>query len=159
MPRVRALLSVANREGIADLARDLRSLDGDVVATDGTRAFLAGEGIDVGSVSDLTQVPPLVGGQVKTFHPAVYAGILARRDVPDQLAELEAHRSDQYVSSYGVALIHDALQERELALAALQRAYDERAAEFAMKRNYPPFKAIALEPRFKSIMQSVGLPE
>ncbi len=46
--------------------------------------------IEVGSVSDLTQVPPLVGGQVKTFHPAVYAGILARRDVPEQLAELEA---------------------------------------------------------------------
>jgi phosphoribosylaminoimidazolecarboxamide formyltransferase/IMP cyclohydrolase len=87
---VRALLSVANREGIADLARDLRSLDVDVVATDGTREHLASEGIEVGSVSDLTQVPPLVGGQVKTFHPAVYAGILARRDVPEQLAELEA---------------------------------------------------------------------
>jgi len=87
---VRALLSVANREGIADLARDLRSLDVDVVATDGTRDHLAGEGVEVGSVSDLTQVPPLVGGQVKTFHPAVYAGILARRDVPEQLAELEA---------------------------------------------------------------------
>ena len=87
---MRALLSVANREGIADLARDLRSLDVDVVATDGTREHLAGEGIEVGSVSDLTQVPPLVGGQVKTFHPAVYAGILARRDVPEQLAELEA---------------------------------------------------------------------
>jgi phosphoribosylaminoimidazolecarboxamide formyltransferase / IMP cyclohydrolase len=90
MPRVRALLSVANRDGIAELARELRSLDIDVVATDGTREHLAGEGIEVGSVSDLTQVPPLVGGQVKTFHPAVYAGILARRDVPEQLAELEA---------------------------------------------------------------------
>jgi phosphoribosylaminoimidazolecarboxamide formyltransferase/IMP cyclohydrolase len=90
MPRVRALLSVANREGIATLARDLRALDVDVVATDGTREYLAGEGVEVGSVSDLTQVPPLVGGQVKTFHPAVYAGILARRDVPAQLAELEA---------------------------------------------------------------------
>jgi phosphoribosylaminoimidazolecarboxamide formyltransferase/IMP cyclohydrolase len=90
MPRVRALLSVANRDGVADLARDLRSLDVDIVATDGTREYLAGEGVEVGSVSDLTQVPALVGGQVKTFHPAVYAGILARRDVPDQLAELEA---------------------------------------------------------------------
>src|SRR5215207_7848294 len=88
--RVRALLSVANREGIAELARDLRSLDIDIVATDGTREYLAGEGVEVGSVSDLTQVPPLVGGQVKTFHPAVYAGILARRDVPEQLAELDA---------------------------------------------------------------------
>jgi phosphoribosylaminoimidazolecarboxamide formyltransferase/IMP cyclohydrolase len=90
MPRVRALLSVANRDGIATLARDLRALDVDVVATDGTREYLAGEGVEVGSVSDLTQVPPLVGGQVKTFHPAVYAGILARRDVPEQIAELDA---------------------------------------------------------------------
>ncbi|MEA2612375.1 MAG: phosphoribosylaminoimidazolecarboxamide formyltransferase / cyclohydrolase, partial [Chloroflexota bacterium] len=87
---VRALLSVANRDGVAALARDLRGLDVEIVATDGTREYLASEGVEVGSVSDLTQVPPLVGGQVKTFHPAVYAGILARRDVPDQLAELEA---------------------------------------------------------------------
>jgi phosphoribosylaminoimidazolecarboxamide formyltransferase/IMP cyclohydrolase len=90
MPRVRALLSVANREGVATLARDLRGLDVDIVATDGTREYLASEGVEVGSISDLTQVPSLVGGQVKTFHPAVYAGILARRDVPEQLAELEA---------------------------------------------------------------------
>ena len=87
---MRALLSVANRDGVATLARDLRGLDVEIVATDGTREYLAGEGVEVGSISDLTQVPPLVGGQVKTFHPAVYAGILARRDVPEQLAELEA---------------------------------------------------------------------
>ena len=87
---MRALLSVANRDGVAALARDLRGLDVEIVATDGTREYLAGEGVEVGSISDLTQVPPLVGGQVKTFHPAVYAGILARRDVPEQLAELEA---------------------------------------------------------------------
>jgi phosphoribosylaminoimidazolecarboxamide formyltransferase/IMP cyclohydrolase len=88
---VRALLSVANRDGITVLARDLRSLDVEVFATDGTREHLAADGIDVGSVSDLTNVPPLVGGQVKTFHPAIYAGILARRDVPAQLAELTEH--------------------------------------------------------------------
>ncbi len=87
---MRALLSVADRDGIASFARRLQALDVDIVATDGTRDALATEGIDVGSVSDLTQVPPLVGGQVKTFHPAVYAGILARRDVPEQLAELKA---------------------------------------------------------------------
>jgi phosphoribosylaminoimidazolecarboxamide formyltransferase / IMP cyclohydrolase len=88
--RVRALLSVADRTGIAALARDLLALDIEIFATDGTREHLAGDGVDVGSVSDLTQVPPLVGGQVKTFHPAVYAGILARRDVPAQLDELVA---------------------------------------------------------------------
>ncbi len=86
---MRALLSVADREGISTFARELRELGVEVYATDGTREHLAADGVEVSSVSDLTQVPPLVGGQVKTFHPAVYAGILARRDVPGQLAELE----------------------------------------------------------------------
>jgi len=85
---VRALLSVANRQGAAALARDLLALGVDVYATDGTREQLAAEGVDVLPVGALTDVPPLVGGLVKTFHPAVYAGILARRDRPEQLAEL-----------------------------------------------------------------------
>jgi len=87
---VRALLSVANRDGIVALARDLLALDVEIFATDGTREHLAGEGVDVASVADLTQGQTTVGGQVKTFHHAVYAGILARRDVPAQMAELEA---------------------------------------------------------------------
>ena len=87
---MRALLSVANRDGIVALARDLLDLDVEVFATDGTREFLAAEGVAVTSVSDLTQGEPDVGGQVKTFHHAVYAGILARRDVPAQLEELRA---------------------------------------------------------------------
>ena len=86
---MRALLSVANREGIAALARELRSLDVEMFATDGTREFLAGEGIDVRSVNDLTNVGPTLGGQVKTFHHAVYAGILARRDVQEQMDDLK----------------------------------------------------------------------
>ena len=87
---MRALLSVANRDGIVALARDLLALDVEIFATDGTREHLAGEGVDVASVADLTQGQTTVGGQVKTFHHAVYAGILARRDVPAQMAELEA---------------------------------------------------------------------
>jgi len=85
---VRALLSVANRDGISPLARDLLALGVEIYATDGTREHLAADGIEARSVSDLTHVPALLGGQVKTFHPAVYAGILARRDNPAQLAEL-----------------------------------------------------------------------
>jgi phosphoribosylaminoimidazolecarboxamide formyltransferase/IMP cyclohydrolase len=88
---VRALLSVANREGISTFARELQRLGVELFATDGTRDHLAADGIEVASVSDLTAVPPLVGGQVRTFHPAIYAGILARRDVPAQLEELKAH--------------------------------------------------------------------
>jgi phosphoribosylaminoimidazolecarboxamide formyltransferase/IMP cyclohydrolase len=85
---VRALLSVANRDGITEFARQLSGLEVELYATDGTREFLAADRIDVKPISDLTHVPPLVGGQVKTFHPAIYAGILARRDIPDQLEEL-----------------------------------------------------------------------
>jgi phosphoribosylaminoimidazolecarboxamide formyltransferase/IMP cyclohydrolase len=88
---VRALLSVANREGISSFARELLQLGVEVFATDGTRDHLAADGIEVASVSDLTAVPPLVGGQVRTFHPAIYAGILARRDIPEQLNQLRDH--------------------------------------------------------------------
>jgi phosphoribosylaminoimidazolecarboxamide formyltransferase/IMP cyclohydrolase len=89
---VRALLSVANREGIAALARDLRDLEVEIFATDGTRDYLAAEGIDVAPVTDLTDRQPTIGGQVKTFHHAVYAGILARRDVPAQMEELQRQK-------------------------------------------------------------------
>jgi phosphoribosylaminoimidazolecarboxamide formyltransferase/IMP cyclohydrolase len=87
---VRALLSVADREGIAAFARELVGLGVEMFATDGTREFLAGEGVTVGSVNDLTDGGGTIGGQVKTFHHAVYAGILARRDVPEQMADLKA---------------------------------------------------------------------
>ncbi|MCJ7709960.1 MAG: bifunctional phosphoribosylaminoimidazolecarboxamide formyltransferase/IMP cyclohydrolase, partial [Chloroflexi bacterium] len=88
---MRALLSVARREGISAFARELQTLGVELFATDGTREHLAEDGIEAASVGDLTAVAPLVGGQVRTFHPAIYAGILARRDVPEQLEELVEH--------------------------------------------------------------------
>ena len=87
---MRALLSVADREGIATLARELDVLGVEMFATDGTREYLAGEGVEVASVNELTDGGSTIGGQVKTFHHAVYAGILARRDVPEQMADLTA---------------------------------------------------------------------
>jgi phosphoribosylaminoimidazolecarboxamide formyltransferase/IMP cyclohydrolase len=84
------LLSVANREGLVPFARDLIALGVEVIATEGTREVLAAEGIEVRSVAELTGTEPIAGGQVKTLHPAIYAGILTRRDKPEQLAELEA---------------------------------------------------------------------
>ena len=88
---MRALLSVANRDGLTAFARDLQALGVELVATDGTREHLAADGIDAASVSELTAVPPLVGGQVRTYHPAIYAGILARRDRDEQLVQLAEH--------------------------------------------------------------------
>ena len=88
---MRALLSVADRAGIADLARELLDQGIEVYATDGTRADLAEAGMEAAAVSDLTDGPALIGGQVKTYHPEVYAGILARRHVPEDMASLEEH--------------------------------------------------------------------
>jgi len=88
---LRALLSVADRTGITTLARDLLALEVEVFATDGTREHLASDGVEVESIASLTDFPPLLGGSVKTFHPAVYAGIMARRDLPEHLAQLAEH--------------------------------------------------------------------
>jgi phosphoribosylaminoimidazolecarboxamide formyltransferase/IMP cyclohydrolase len=87
---VRALLSVADRAGIADLARELLDQGVEVLATEGTHAVLSEAGLAARPVSDLTGEPGLVGGQVRTFHPAVYAGILARRHVAADMADLAA---------------------------------------------------------------------
>ncbi|HEY6014838.1 MAG TPA: bifunctional phosphoribosylaminoimidazolecarboxamide formyltransferase/IMP cyclohydrolase, partial [Candidatus Limnocylindrales bacterium] len=87
---MRALLSVASRDGISAFTRGLQALDIEVYATDGTRDHLAQDGIETRAVSELTGSEAFLGGQVKTFHPSIYAGILARRDKPEQMAELEA---------------------------------------------------------------------
>jgi TolB-like protein/DNA-binding winged helix-turn-helix (wHTH) protein/Flp pilus assembly protein TadD len=74
------------------------------------------------------------------------------------LNRLESRRREQYVSGFGMALIHDALGEKERALAALERAYQDRAVEFALMSQYPPFKTIAGDPRFEAVMRLIGLP-
>jgi TolB-like protein/DNA-binding winged helix-turn-helix (wHTH) protein/tetratricopeptide (TPR) repeat protein len=74
------------------------------------------------------------------------------------LNELESRARHQYVSSFGMALIHDALGEREPALAALERAYEDRAVEFAQMSRYPAFRTIASDPRYEAVMRRIGLP-
>ncbi len=87
---MRALLSVADREGIVELARDLAALGVELVATEGTRDHLSAAGVASAPLTDLTGTPSLAGGQVRTLHPAIHAGILARRDRPEELEELAA---------------------------------------------------------------------
>jgi len=85
---VRAILSVSDQTGIAAFARGLLDLGWDLIATDGTRAALAADGIDARGVEDVTGSPSLLGGRVKTLHPKIHAGILAQRDDESHLADL-----------------------------------------------------------------------
>ena len=86
-----------------------------------------------------------------------YAAAGRGRDAREVLKELEAHRKDQYVSWYGIALIHDALGEKALALAAFQRAFEDRAVEFGLHDHYSAeFRTIASEPAYQSAIRQVG---
>jgi phosphoribosylaminoimidazolecarboxamide formyltransferase/IMP cyclohydrolase len=91
MTKLRALLGVSDKTGLAAFARALADNGVELVATDGTRRALAADGIDARAVSDLTGFPEMLDGRVKTLHPAVHAGILARRDVPEHMQQLAEH--------------------------------------------------------------------
>ncbi|WP_103030432.1 bifunctional phosphoribosylaminoimidazolecarboxamide formyltransferase/IMP cyclohydrolase [Salinibacter altiplanensis] len=90
-PVRRALLSVYDKAGIADFARRLRALDVELISTGGTAATLRDAGLAVTDVADVTGVPEVLEGRVKTLHPAIHAGILARRSRTDDLAALDEH--------------------------------------------------------------------
>ncbi|HZT97199.1 MAG TPA: bifunctional phosphoribosylaminoimidazolecarboxamide formyltransferase/IMP cyclohydrolase [Chloroflexota bacterium] len=88
---MRALLSVYDQRGIVDLATGLQELGCEVVSTGGTAAALIEAGVRVTAVSDITKFPEILAGRVKTLHPAVYGGILARRADEDDLTVLREH--------------------------------------------------------------------
>ena len=86
-----------------------------------------------------------------------YAKAGRRDDARRTLKHLEARRQKQYVSSFGIALIYDALGEKDAALAAFERAYDDRAVEFSQTAEWPPFETIASDPRFTEPMKAIEL--
>ena len=86
----KALISVSDKAGIVDFARGLVERGYEIYSTGGTKATLVENKVPVHSVSDLTGFPEILGGRVKTLHPAVHSGILARRDDPQHMAELAA---------------------------------------------------------------------
>src|SRR4051794_38554149 len=83
----RALLSVSDKRGIVDFARGLAELGVELVSTGGTARELGGAGLDVRGIEDFTGFPEIMDGRVKTLHPKLYAGLLARRDEPGHLRE------------------------------------------------------------------------
>ncbi|MEO7055452.1 MAG: bifunctional phosphoribosylaminoimidazolecarboxamide formyltransferase/IMP cyclohydrolase, partial [Caldimonas sp.] len=86
-----ALISVSDKTGVVDFARELVGLGVALLSTGGTARLLAEAGLVVTEVADHTGFPEMLDGRVKTLHPTIHGGLLARRDVPEHMAALEHH--------------------------------------------------------------------
>ncbi|MFI5328525.1 MAG: bifunctional phosphoribosylaminoimidazolecarboxamide formyltransferase/IMP cyclohydrolase [Candidatus Rokuibacteriota bacterium] len=92
MTRVRrALLSVHDKTGVVEFARGLAALGAEILSTGGTAKLLRESGVPVVDVAEVTGFPEMLDGRVKTLHPGVHGGILARRELPEHVAALERH--------------------------------------------------------------------
>ena len=91
VPIRRVLVSVFDKTGLARLAAGLKAAGVRVVSTGGTSAALASHGLEVEDVSAITSFPEILDGRVKTLHPRIFAGVLARHDRADDKAVLAAH--------------------------------------------------------------------
>jgi phosphoribosylaminoimidazolecarboxamide formyltransferase/IMP cyclohydrolase len=88
----RALISVHDKTGVVDFARGLAALGAEILSTGGTARMLRDSGVPVVDVAEVTGFPEMLDGRVKTLHPGVHGGILARRELPEHVAALERHR-------------------------------------------------------------------
>jgi phosphoribosylaminoimidazolecarboxamide formyltransferase/IMP cyclohydrolase len=145
MHRVKqALISVSDKDGVVDLAMQLRALGVSLLSTGGTAKLLQQAGIDVTEVSDYTGFPEMLDGRVKTLHPKVHGGLLARRDLPEHMAALEAHGIgtidllvvnlypfQQTVSRLDCTL-HDAIENIDIGGPAMLRAAAKNHAGVAV---------------------------
>lgn len=89
-----ALISVSDKTGIVEFAKALHALGIKLLSTGGTAKLLADQGLPVTEVAELTGFPEMLDGRVKTLHPKVHGGLLARRDLPEHMAALKTHAID-----------------------------------------------------------------
>ena len=125
-----ALISVSDKTGITEFARGLDALGWSLVSTGGTARTLREAGLPVADVKEVTGHPEMMDGRVKTLHPAIHAGILARRDRPDDGAALKEHgyraidvsRDGQPVAQRGAdAIVVDVARRTPAGLVAAGR--------------------------------------
>lgn len=105
-----ALLSVSDKTGIVEFARELHAAGVKLLSTGGTAKLLAESGLPVTEVSEVTGFPEMLDGRVKTLHPRIHGGLLARRDVPAHMAALAEHGINTIdllvINLYPLSLIH-----------------------------------------------------
>lgn len=88
---MRALISVTDKSGVVDFAKDLSDMGVTIISTGGTAKAIADGGVPVTGVAEITGFPEMLDGRVKTLHPRIHGGILARRDDKNHRAQLAEH--------------------------------------------------------------------
>src|SRR5713101_1585270 len=87
----RALISVSDKTGIVEFAREVKTFDVEIISTGGTAKTLRDAGIEVRDVSDVTGFPEMMDGRVKTLHPKIHGALLGLRDNPEHVAAMREH--------------------------------------------------------------------
>ncbi|MBW4596387.1 MAG: bifunctional phosphoribosylaminoimidazolecarboxamide formyltransferase/IMP cyclohydrolase [Brasilonema angustatum HA4187-MV1] len=140
-----ALLSVSNKTGLIDLARSLvEEFDFEFISSGGTAKALKDAGLPVTKVADYTSSPEILGGRVKTLHPRIHGGILARRDVPEDIADLEHNQIrpidlvvvnlypfEETIAKQGVTL-PEAIEQIDIGGPAMLRAASKNFAHLTI---------------------------
>jgi len=140
----RALISVSDKTGIIDFARELKHFNVEIISTGGTARALREAGIEVRDISDVTGFPEMMDGRVKTLHPRVHGGLLALRDNPEHVAAMNEHGIEpidmvvvnlypfaETISREGVTR-EEAIEQIDIGGPAMIRSAAKNAADVAV---------------------------
>ncbi len=156
---MRAIISVSDKAGVTDFAKDLNQLGFEIFSTGGTKKALVEAGVPVKSVSEITGFPEILDGRVKTLHPAVHGGILAKRNLPSHMEELAKNKIEvidlvainlypfvQTVSRDGVTL-DEALENIDIGGPTMIRA---------AAKNFPSVIVVVDPTDYQPLLEKLG---
>ncbi len=156
---MRAIISVSDKAGVADFAQSLSQLGFEIFSTGGTKKALAAAKVPVKSVSEITGFPEILDGRVKTLHPIIYGGILARRDLPEHMTQLAENNIEaidlvavnlypfvQTVSREGVSL-DEAVENIDIGGPTLIRA---------AAKNFPSVIVVVDPADYQPVLEKLG---
>ncbi|HSQ24171.1 MAG TPA: bifunctional phosphoribosylaminoimidazolecarboxamide formyltransferase/IMP cyclohydrolase [Pyrinomonadaceae bacterium] len=156
-PIRRALISVSDKTGIIDFARELRKFDVEIISTGGTAKTLRDEGIEVHDVSDVTGFPEMMDGRIKTLHPKIHGALLGLRDKAEHVAAMREHEIEPIdmvvVNLYpfeqtvmtGTATMDEAIEQIDIGGPSMIRSAAKNFRDVAVIVSPQHYQAIADE--------------
>ena len=150
----RAIISVSDKTGIVEFARELKRLDVEIISTGGTAKTLRDAGIEVRDVSDVTGFPEMMDGRIKTLHPLIHGGLLALRDKLSHATAMQEHHIDpidmvvvnlypfeETVSRAGVTL-EEAIEQIDIGGPAMIRSAAKNSRDVTVLTNIDDYEEI-----------------